>query len=67
MSVDINQIGAFVHQLSPQQERRLFAAMAMQGLLASGHNEIHRDYGWAASRSVEMADALIAELAKGAK
>ncbi len=44
--------------------REHFAAMAMQGILASGANEPHANYVWCANRAVVMADALIAELAK---
>ena len=42
-------------------KREHYAAMAMQGLLAYDRRE-HSD--WIAKRSVELADALIAELEK---
>lgn len=45
-------------------KRELFAAMAMQGLLASWGNHDVTDSGDLASDAVRAADALIAELSK---
>lgn len=44
-------------------KRELFAAMAMQGLLAYPHS--NQTVGVCASVAVKAADALIAELSKG--
>ena len=50
---------AMQHCLEPKQERRLFAAMAMQGLLAGGRIG---DFEKLIITSVTTADALISEL-----
>ena len=41
--------------------REQFAAMAMQGLLASGRNDAHADYGWLADNAYAVADAMLAK------
>ncbi len=52
------------HVYTGLNTRELFAAMAMQGLCAHfGTMDVH-DLESTATRSVQMADALIAELAK---
>lgn len=64
-------IGAYMHTMSPQQERRLFAALAMQGLLAHGtrggslfiHEQLKVDLS-VAQMSIDLADDLLRELAK---
>lgn len=58
------------HETIGLSKRELFAAMAMQGLLAEcWHPEMgyspHREDRDIVRRSVEYADALLAELAKG--
>jgi|KBSMisStaDraftv2_1062788.scaffolds.fasta_scaffold5640653_1 hypothetical protein len=66
MSASVEIMSAINHQLSREQERRLFAAMAMQGILAGDH-PICRDacpMKIVAAVAVEFADALITELAK---
>jgi hypothetical protein len=51
--------------MSTLTKREQFAAMAMQGLSACGHERIAcRDVTWVAEVAVKQADALIAELGK---
>ena len=57
-------VGAYCHQLSPQQERRLFAAMAMQGWLANKDRPQHFHPKDDMAYCVAIADALLAELSK---
>lgn len=42
--------------------REHFAALAMQGLLASNAKEAHADYEWLVNRAVTCAEMLLAEL-----
>jgi hypothetical protein len=44
--------------------REHFAGLAMQGLLASGGNDVHANFEFCASNAVSLADAIIAELSK---
>lgn len=46
-------------------KREVFAAMAMQGLAADGSELTATAVKWHAEKAVELADALLAELAKG--
>lgn len=68
--MSLTDVGAFNHMLSPEQERRLFAAMAMQGLLANAGviSPYDTKYpGAMALCAVVFADALLTELAKDHK
>ncbi|HXE08309.1 MAG TPA: hypothetical protein VN612_10455 [Acidobacteriaceae bacterium] len=63
MSTSVDITSAINHQLSREQERRLFAAMAMQGALG-GVPGSHLLPEQLARDSVAHADALLRELEK---